>query len=335
MSGLQTCTVLVVEDHAEIRTLLASMLRSLGVGNVLRASNGAHAIDLLKDMKLHPQRVGAAEVDIIISDWVMPEIDGATLLRWVRRHADSPNRYMPFVMISALSDEERVQMARDLGVNGFLTKPFTGATVASHLLEAINDERHFVWVGGYFGPDRRRRIEDVPEEQRDAETPYEDKGVRYFPPPKTLQRKIGKGFAFDLDLIEKVQREVEQWSESFQDWTREYIERLDAARRASADAEPARRRSLFAEMNAMAHELRGMGGTFGFPLITAVARSLFDLTAFNLDPSDECLKLVGSHVDTLKAILREDVRGGGDEISQQLVEELKARNEEYLAGPTV
>jgi len=332
VSGLETCTVLIVEDQMEIRTLLASILRTLGVGNVLRANNGAHAIEMLKDLKLHPDRVGATEVDAIISDWIMPEMDGATLLRWIRRHTDSPNRYMPFLMISAVSDGGRVELARDLGVNGFMAKPFTGATVATHLLEAMLDERHYVWIGQYFGPDRRRRLEDVPLDQRDSETPYEDKGVKYFPPPKTLRRKIGKGFEFDLNQMAQVQKEVNAWSENFQDWTKEYIERLQSARAACGPADQKRRRALFGEMNIMAHELRGLGGTFGFPLVTSVARSLFDLTQFSLDQSDDCVSLVGTHIDTLKAILREDVRDEGDAVSQALVEELEKKNAEFMAA---
>ncbi len=332
VSGLGTCTVLIVEDQMEIRTLLASILRTLGVGNVLRANNGADAIQLLKDMKLHPDKVGATEVDAIISDWIMPEMDGATLLRWIRRHADSPNRYTPFLMISAVSDGARVALARDLGVNGFMAKPFTGATVATHLMEAMLDERHYVWIGQYFGPDRRRRLEDVPEDHRDSETPYDEKGVRYFPPPKTLRRKIGKGFEFDLQQMAQIQKEVNEWSENFQDWTREYLERLETARRACAQADRKRRRALFDEMNVMAHELRGLGGTFGFPLVTSVARSLYDLTQFSLDRSDDCVALVGNHVDTLKAILREDVRDEGDAISQALVEELEKKNAEFMAA---
>ena len=330
MSQLDKCTVLVVEDQKDIQSLLASMLQLLGVGKVLRADDGAQAIEMMKEMKRSVGQHGGEEIDVIVSDWVMPEIDGATLLRWVRRHGDSPNRYIPFLMISAMADESRVEMARDLGVNGFMAKPFSGATVAAQLREAINDDRHYVWVGGYFGPDRRRRLEDVPEDQRDTETPYEEKGVRYFPPPKTLRRKIGQGLEFDLDQIARIQEEIDQWSENFQDWTKEYIERLDALRRASAAADLAKRKPLFGDINVMAHELRGLGGTFGFPLVTAVARSLYELTAFTLDRSDTCVDLVGSHIDTLKAILREDVRDSGDAVSQELVRELEVQKEDFM-----
>ena len=124
MSVLNHSTVLIVEDQLQIRSLLSSVLRTFGVGNILRASNGAEAIELLRTMARDPTAAGAGRVDAILSDWVMHPVDGAMLLRWVRKHKESPNRFMPFVMITAFSDPARVQLARELGVTEFLSKPF-------------------------------------------------------------------------------------------------------------------------------------------------------------------------------------------------------------------
>jgi len=327
--GLNRSTILVVDDNIDVRGILCSVLRDLGCEHVVGVGSGSEAIELLTAVKRHPARVGIYEVDAVISDWVMPDIDGAMLLRWIRRHHDSPNRYMPFLMLSAYSDEERVEKSRDLGVNGFLAKPFSCETIATYLLDAMMDERHYVWLSDYFGPDRRRRIEDVPEEHRHSDVPYVEKGVRFFPSPKTVRDRVGKTFEFDAGTIEEAQRELDQWSEDFVDWARIHIDKLEQAFAECEDAEKRVRRRRLDSINHQAHELRGLGGTFGFPLVTTVSMSLFDLTLGKVDPTDECLSLVKTHIDTLKAVIRENVRGEGGPIGQELVKELGEMNKDF------
>lgn len=329
MAGLKRSTILVVDDHEEIRKILISVLRELGAENVLGAESAAEAIEILTTVKKTPAKLGVYEVDAVVSDWVMPDSDGASLLRWIRRHHNSPNRFMPFLMLSAYSDEERVQKARDLGVNGFMAKPFSAETLATYLLDAMMDERHYVWLEDYFGPDRRRRIEDVPEEYRRSDVPYSEKGVKYFPSPKTFRNRVGKGFEFDEATLAEVQRDLEQWSEDFVDWTRIHVADLDQELAKCRAVDIKARRPFLAEINHHAHELRGLGGTFGFPLVTTVSMSLFDLTLGKVTPTDECLALVRTHVDTLRAIIRENVRGEGGPIGQELVQELSVMNKDF------
>lgn len=329
MAGLNRSSILVVDDHEEIRKILISILRDLGCENVLGAESASEAIEILTTVKKHPAKIGVYEIDAVVSDWVMRDLDGAALLRWIRRHHNSPNRFMPFLMLSAYSDEERVQKSRDLGANGFMAKPFTTETLATYLLDAMRDERHYVWLSDYFGPDRRRRIEDVPEELRQSEVPYREKGVRYFPSPKTIRERIGKGFEFDAEAIEEAQHALEQWSEDFADWTRIHVEKLDQALAKCAQLNVRGRRDVLSEINHHAHELRGLGGTFGFPLVTSVSMSLFDLTLGKVTPTDECLSLVRTHIDTLRAIIRENVRGEGGPVGQELVQELNVLNKDF------
>lgn len=333
MAGFENCSILVVEDHLAIRGLLASVLKSLGVKNVIVANNGAQAIEKLKQMKLRPDLVGASGIDAIVSDWVMDEIDGATLLRWVRRHKDSPDRFMPFLMLSAFADAERVELARDLGASDFMAKPFSAASLAKHLVIAMTDDRHYVKVGDYFGPDRRKRLEDVTAEKRDSETPYTEKGVRYFPPPRDQRKKIDKDFMPESDLIEDVEDSIDSWSEDFRDWSKDYFEQLTQLCSDCEAANPKQRGRLFNDINATAHELRGQGGMFGYPLITNVAKSLFDLTLQNKNRSDSCVALIKTHIDTMKAILRDNIQGSGGEVGDALVAELKRANAQFLADP--
>lgn len=329
MSGLKHTTILIVEDQMQIRGLLASVLRTFGVGNILRASNGAEAIDLLRTVSRDPAAAGAGRVDAVLSDWVMHPVDGAMLLRWVRKHKESPNRFLPFVMINAFSDPARVQLARDLGVTEFLSKPFSAQSVAIHLMAALKDKRRFVKIGNFFGPDRRRREALSPEERRDAEASDEAKGVTFYDPPQDLRRRMANE-SIDIQKVLDVQREMDNWAEDFRDWTLDYIKQIDAALEACRASQTADRRKPFNRINFLAHEMRGQGGTFGYPLVSRVARSLFDLTLHNLDRSDSCCDLIGEHIRILKAVVRDKIKGDGGMIGRELLDELQRANAKFL-----
>ncbi|SLN38780.1 response regulator [Oceanibacterium hippocampi] len=154
---LSRFSVLVVEDNKYITSLLVMCMRVLGVGTVKMATDGGQAIELLKLMKTDPVRAGMQNVDLVLSNWQMAPVDGLMFLRWIRRHKESPNRFVPFVMITGYADPEHVAAARDLGVTDMLAKPFSINSVADKLVTLIERPRQFIHTADYFGPDRRRR----------------------------------------------------------------------------------------------------------------------------------------------------------------------------------
>jgi len=164
--NLERFSVLVVEDNLFIRSLIVNSLKTLGVGQVSACEDGGEAIEFLKLVKENPMKAGTQGIDIIISNWQMSPVDGMMLLRWVRRHKDSTDRFVPFIMITAFSDGGRVAEARDLGVSEFLTKPFSIESVWQKILAVIDRPRQFVHTADYFGPDRRRRRMDFEGPER-------------------------------------------------------------------------------------------------------------------------------------------------------------------------
>lgn len=154
---LDRLTVLLVEDSMFIRSLLINSLKILGVGTVITREDGGSAIDFLKLVKEDPMKAQCQGVDMIISNWDMSPVDGMMLLRWVRRHKDSPDRFVPFCMVSGYSEKKRVRQAREMGVTEFLTKPFTINGICEKLSLMIEYPRQFVHNATYFGPDRRRQ----------------------------------------------------------------------------------------------------------------------------------------------------------------------------------
>lgn len=159
-------SILVAEDSLFIRSLLINSLRILGVGNVTAVEDGGEAIEFLKLVKTNPQKTGIQNVDLIMTNWQMSPVDGMMLLRWIRRHKDSPDRFIPVIMITAFSDQKRVHEARDLGVTEFLSKPFTIEAIGRKLIQMIEHPRQFVHTRDYFGPDRRRQKLPITREDR-------------------------------------------------------------------------------------------------------------------------------------------------------------------------
>jgi two-component system, chemotaxis family, chemotaxis protein CheY len=159
-------TCLVVEDSTFIRSLIISCLNAMGVSQVKVANHGGEAIEWLKIMKSDPLKAGILSIDLIISDWEMAPVDGMMLLRWVRRHSESPNRFIPFVMITSHSDLRHVQEARDMGAHEVMGKPFSVKSLAHKIGGIVEHNRQFVHTKDYFGPDRRRRSDGYGAQER-------------------------------------------------------------------------------------------------------------------------------------------------------------------------
>ena len=100
-------TVVLAEDSPFIRSLLINSLKILGVGKVVACEDGGDAIEFLQKVKEDPMKVGCQNVDIVMSNWDMSPVDGMMFLRWVRRHKLSPDRFVPFVMITGYTEPKR------------------------------------------------------------------------------------------------------------------------------------------------------------------------------------------------------------------------------------
>jgi AmiR/NasT family two-component response regulator len=119
----QPTRILVAEDEALIRLDLAEMLVEAGYEVVGQASNGEQAVEMAKELT----------PDLVIMDVKMPVMDGIT----AAEHIGSA-RICPVVMLTAFSQTELVERARDAGVMAYIVKPFT----ASDLAPAIDIARH-------------------------------------------------------------------------------------------------------------------------------------------------------------------------------------------------
>jgi hypothetical protein len=79
----------------------------------------------------------------------------------------------------------------------------------------------------------------------------------------------------------------------------------------------------------IAHELRGQGGMFGYPLITVFRKSLYEVKKPPCREDNSNLEVVKAHIDTMRAVLREQVEGDGGQVGQALFKTLKMAINKY------
>lgn len=345
--NLSLLAVLIVEDTGFIRLLLTSVLRALGIENIYHAENGAEAVKLIKERaKTLPE--GTPPFDLIVSDLLMPEVDGFMLLRFLRTSPESPDRFMPFAMISGAADSAYVGKSRDLGATEFIAKPFSTQSIWERLMGIVYKPRRFVLGGGYFGPDRRRLPKQVPTERRvkkeadiqiirstTKKLKLDSTDVLYFEFTNRLAAKVGglpQGAEMpklDVEILKKVEEKIESMAGDYSTWVADELLRLDEALRKLKDPE-ANLRHVMARINRGAHEMRGQGGIFGYPLITEFAKSLFLTTSKHYQSlTDNEYELIKAHIDAIKVVINEKVEGDGGETGRALLDGLQAAIKKY------
>src|ERR671939_465249 len=112
--SLERIRILLVENNAFMRSVITGALRALGVEHLTAVADGVEAVHFLGSKAQSTPGVGAP-VDIVLTDLVMPSVDGLMLLRWIRASAKSPDKFLPVVMLSGAADRPFVEQARDLG----------------------------------------------------------------------------------------------------------------------------------------------------------------------------------------------------------------------------
>ena len=109
--------ILIVDDFSTMRRIVKNLLRDLGFNNMSEADDGQTALPMLKSGKY----------DFLVTDWNMPGMDGLSLLKEVR--SDDSLKDMPVLMVTAEAKREQIVVAAQAGVNGYVVKPFTAATL--------------------------------------------------------------------------------------------------------------------------------------------------------------------------------------------------------------
>jgi CheY-like chemotaxis protein len=346
--NLANISAMVVEDTAFMRLMLVQVLEALGFQRVLSFAGADKAIEHLKGITASPYRNRMQGVDLIISDLVMAPIDGLMLLRWVRRHKQSPDRFVPFVMLSGLADVDEVAQARDLGVSEFMAKPFSVQSMGERLMAVIDAPRQFVKTEEYFGPDRRRQRfypetgdrrvnKDEGKSKAEYTTTVNGKSVSFLRPANRLKERVGGNAistgTLPLEAMQKALSTLDKAVEDYADWARKSVQEMALAfAEAHSNAKP--RRVGLKRINEISHELRGQGGTFGYPLVSDFAKSLYYYTVSGAREDDNALGIVRAHIDALRAVINGKIEGRGGRVGEELLTVLQMAIDKFSANWT-
>jgi two-component system, chemotaxis family, chemotaxis protein CheY len=146
---LATLSVLVIDDQPFFRTLLVEVLRSIGVTSVTVADDGLAGLKAFEDKR----------PDVVITDWMMPNLDGVALTKKIRAHPIEARKQTPIILVTATNQRSKIEFARSCGIDEFILKPISAKSIVERLREVIERPRPFVNLRTYSGPCRRRRAE--------------------------------------------------------------------------------------------------------------------------------------------------------------------------------
>ncbi len=342
--------VMVVDDNNFMCKLLADTINSFGIENTQVEPDCATAIKRLKLSKTDPIAAGIGTIDIIVADYLMEGVDGNLFLHWIRTNRDVPDRFVPFIMVSGAADQFVVEQARDTGVTEFMAKPFSAQSVADRILTVINSPRQFVLAPGYFGPDRRRMNLGAPEERRmtqEAEIQIvkpdsnvrvlrEDARAIYFRPNNRLREKLGpaaqQSIQFDPLIIDAAQERIQRLVGDYADWVKRYVSSMSSSLSSleiGGWPENGNAKQI-ANINRIAHELRGQSGTFDYDLITSFGKSLYQTTMDSeMKITEDRHKLIGAHIDAIRNVFRNRITGDGGQVGKMLLREIENAVQKY------
>jgi len=118
--------ILVVDDSSTMRRIISNSLTGAIEGSVI--VEGGDGVEGLEVLKANP------DVDIILTDWNMPNMDGLTFLQKVRE----TDKDTPIVMITTEAEKQNVVMAIKHGANNYIVKPFTPDVLKEKLGPFLN-----------------------------------------------------------------------------------------------------------------------------------------------------------------------------------------------------
>ncbi|MEI7931870.1 MAG: response regulator [Alphaproteobacteria bacterium] len=151
--NLERITFLLVDDNPQALIIAASVLAGFGVRSYHKCGSVKEAREYLS----------TNPVDFLLTDAHMPEEDGYSLVRWLRRHGPEANRFIPVIVVTGHTRQSQVLEARDCGVHAVVAKPLIPRVLLERIFWVANDQRKFIECDDYVGPDRRLKNLGPPE----------------------------------------------------------------------------------------------------------------------------------------------------------------------------
>jgi two-component system, chemotaxis family, chemotaxis protein CheY len=126
--GQEIKTGLLVDDSRLSRKIQRRVLNEIGVENILEAKDGQDALNTLKEANY--------QVDVILTDWNMPVLDGLGFIKQLRSIEEGKS--IPIIVVSSEGEREKVSLALKMGANSYVTKPFRKDVLARKVQNVQN-----------------------------------------------------------------------------------------------------------------------------------------------------------------------------------------------------
>lgn len=153
--------------------------------------------------------------------------------------------------------------------------------------------------------------------------------AQVIPASNALRAKVGGGrLSFDADAVARAEAALKSLSGQFAQWMQDELDKLDAAR--AGVREKGMTDQTAETLYMRAHDLKGLGTTYEFPLVTRIAASLCKLIDNPATRTNAPLALVDAHIDAIKAAVRDDIKTEDHPVGRALAEELEANARAFL-----
>lgn len=147
------------------------------------------------------------------------------------------------------------------------------------------------------------------------------KRVRFYRFKNALKEKTGGLSGEEAEIAPEALAAAEQalaeMAEDYPDWVSAVIDKL-AEQHQICLRDAGNRKPAFQQIRAIAHDMKGQGGTFGYPLITTFADSLAGFAAIAGAHGDNQVELIKAHIDAMRAVISGRVKGDGGAIGKEL-----------------
>jgi two-component system chemotaxis response regulator CheY len=311
--------VLIADRDHRTANLVLRILFSFGMRHIDLTTNGEDALELLRTKPF----------DFIITEWNMHPFDGIALVKAIRGARDDKRirRDIPIIMLTAQSELENVQEARDAGISEFVAKPFSAATISSRIVQIIDNPRSFVESPSYAGPCRRRRGAPPPG-MKDRRGSGSAKTV--LPPNYSLRTQLSGTSAKEIlneSIIETAQKELLESRGEYIGWAHTEVVNLKTAF-AALNAAPQSTDAQRALISA-AYAIQSQAGIFGYELGTEVAKLLVNYVSNHLPPRENHLRVIGKYIEAASVTFNQNVEQYGQSIARDLIASLSRLVEKF------
>jgi len=152
--------------------------------------------------------------------------------------------------------------------------------------------------------------------------------VEVINPPNMIKHKVSGSGGPSPEMLANAEKAINQMSEDYPNWAIKDVDKLEGL---IGEAKPGvgNGKEILSEAFKLAHDMRGQGGSFGYPLMTRIANS-FCRFVEGLDEVDAgSLQICNAHVQSMRAVLQNKVKGTGGPIGAQIADGLEMAVKRY------